>query len=329
MLTGPQRRGRPRVRPRPGHDRIGGQFLLIGLLQAQPRAEGHRLAGLGPPIRAKRLRPTLGPESGARRRRLAFRRRGQPQQYGDVPGPQDVLLNFALLVPAMGIDQRTVVAMQIEKRRHRAQHIRIGRRAQFLRQVRVNAVVHRGVPLRIPPAQIGLQHLTHHVVREQPETARLDERQPPQPPEQRPGVLRQGRPQQVLRRHVRVRADLQSMTMRPRRDLSDELVQQRGHHVPLRRPPPAGPAVLHRHRRPQQQRQGMPAGEGQQRLAQLVGHPAAVHQRLRVTGRQVAQRHHLQRPRPSGVGLPLHVRREPSRDHHQRAHRHPGQEPLP
>ncbi|MGW9433928.1 ApeA N-terminal domain 1-containing protein, partial [Streptomyces decoyicus] len=128
------------------------------------------------------------------------------------------------------------------------QHVRVLGGTDLLGEAGLDTPVHVGVAPRVAPAQVGFEDFTDDVVWIPPERARLDERQPPRPEEQRRRVLaRLRRVQHVLRGHVRVRADLQGMPVRRAGHFTDELVEQGGQHIMGRRPARAGGAVTDRH----------------------------------------------------------------------------------
>ena len=168
------------------------------------------------------------------------------------------------------------------------QEVQIGRRPLLLTaharpDPRHNVPPHPAMDVRvarpIAPAQIRIQHVPRKVVREQPVDARLHERQPAQPLEQRASILAiQRRAQQILARHARVRAHLQRPPVTLARNAGHEPLQQHPQHV--RRLAELEPqhrryiAALVEHVDEQRQRQRMPMRELEHALVQPSSTPA-------------------------------------------------------
>lgn len=181
VLAGPEWCGRPGMRPGRVDDRVdvGAQRLS----QAQPREERDDLTRLSGAVDAERLGLMVEPEPADVRGLPAFRGFGQLQHTFAVLLRVRLVLDVVPVTPLVEVG-RGFLAVEVDQGAGGLEQLRIGNRAHPLDEVLVNGSVHVGEAVGVPPAQIGFECLTDHVVREEARVRRFDEGLPTQPGEQ-------------------------------------------------------------------------------------------------------------------------------------------------
>jgi hypothetical protein len=194
--------------------------------------------------------------------------------------------------------------------------------------VRADAAVQRRPNLRIPPLQVGNQHVAREIVRKEPVRAVLDERQPPQPLEPCVNVLLVQRgAQHRLGGGSRLGTHLQGVPVPDGRQLVHEPLQEGLNDVRCAHPLEHGRGVaLAKDVDREGECQRVAVGD----VDEVPVQPRRNAHRAQVTGRltgvQVGQCDHPHQVAPSGVGAPGRRWRLPAGDDHQDPIRKAGQE---
>jgi hypothetical protein len=178
----------------------------------------------------------------------------------------------------------------------------------------------------IAPAQVGVEHISREVVREQAVRSRLHEGQVAQPREQLVGILERERvPQERLVGHSGQRAHLQAAALQARGDDVDEPPDKRGDEVGCQRAEGRLPAP-HDHVGEQGKPERVTMGDLDQAVVDGRIDPASSQVAAALLRIEVAQRDDPQELPPRRVGAPCRARQLSARHHRQRGGGQAGQQ---